>query len=89
MLIAALRAGVNWNKLDQQLYAHKINLPVLLIAGTADTTIPIALADSFASRVKTIDYRRLEGVEHVEGWNQNATAYEGWLRAFLQKVAPL
>jgi hypothetical protein len=89
MMIAALRAGINWKNLDQRFYADTINLPVLLIAGTADTTIPIALVDSFANRVKTIDYRRLEGVEHVEGWNQSAAAYEGWLRAFLQKAAPL
>jgi uncharacterized protein len=86
MLVARLRSGINWRMLDQRLDASKIDVPVLLFAGTADTTIPISLVDDFAGKVPNIEYHRNEGVEHVESWNHNPEVYEAQLRAFLQKV---
>jgi uncharacterized protein len=61
-------------------------VPVLLFAGTADSTIPITLIDNFASKVPDIEYHRLEGVEHVESWNHNPEQYETRLREFLQRI---
>jgi uncharacterized protein len=86
MVVAWLRSGINWQSLDQRLLAPSINVPVLLFAGTGDTTIPIALIDEFASKVPDIEYHRLEGVEHVESWNYNPEQYETWLREFLRKM---
>jgi pimeloyl-ACP methyl ester carboxylesterase len=86
MVVARLRSGINWQSLDQRALAPNINVPVLLFAGTADSTIPIALIDEFASKVPDIEYHRLEGVEHVESWNHNPEQYEMWLREFLQKI---
>jgi uncharacterized protein len=86
MLVARLRSGIAWPSLDQRSTAPSINVPVLLFAGTGDTTIPIALVDNFASNVPDIEYHRLENVEHVESWNHNSEQYEAWLRDFLQKI---
>jgi uncharacterized protein len=85
MVVARLRSGINWQALDQRLTASQIDVPVLLFAGVADTTIPIALVDEFASNVPNIEYHRNEGVEHVESWNHNPEVYEAQLKAFLQK----
>jgi uncharacterized protein len=86
MFVARLRSGIHWQDLDQRIDAANIDVPVLLFAGTADTTIPVALVDDFASRVPDIAYHKNEGVEHVESWNHNPEVYEAQLRAFLQKV---
>ncbi len=86
MVVARVRSGINWPSLDQRSLAPNINVPVLLFAGTGDTTIPIALIDEFASNVKDIDYHRLENVEHVESWNYNPEQYETWLKEFLQSL---
>lgn len=89
LLIARFRAGVNWQALDQRRTAAQINVPVLLIAGTADGTVPIALVDEFAALIPDVEYRRLNGVEHVEAWNQTPDAYGAWVRSFLSENAPL
>jgi uncharacterized protein len=86
MIVAKLRSGINWQSLDQRLTASQINVPVLLFAGTADSTIPIALIDEFASKVPDIEYHKNEGVEHVESWNHDPEQYEAWLKAFLRKL---
>lgn len=89
LLVARFRSGIDWRNLDQRRYASQLSIPVLLIAGSGDSTIPISLVDEFAANVATIEYRRLTNVEHVEGWNQNPAAYESWVRNFLLQVAPL
>jgi uncharacterized protein len=86
MFVARLRSGINWQSLDQRTLAPNISVPVLLFAGTADSTIPIALIDEFAAKVPDIEYHRLEDVEHVESWNHNPEQYETWLKEFLQRI---
>jgi uncharacterized protein len=86
MFVARLRSGINWQSLDQRSIAPNISVPVLLFAGTLDSTIPITLIDNFASKVPDIEYHRLEGVEHVESWNHNPEQYETRLREFLQRI---
>ena len=89
LLVARFRAGIDWQTLDQRRTAAQIAIPVLLIAGAADSTVPIALVDEFAAQVSDIEYRRLNGVEHVEAWNGTPEAYEGWVRNFLLAKEPL
>ncbi len=85
LLLAHWRSGINWEKLDQRTFAAQIKLPVLLFMGTADSTIPVKIVDDFAAAVPTIDYVRLNDVEHVEAWNVDPAAYSQKLIAFLQK----
>lgn len=82
--VARLRTGIRWRELDQRRYADKLEVPVLLIAGTGDTTIPITLIDDFAAKVPVVSYHRLEGVEHVEAWNSDPARYEAWVSDFLR-----
>ena len=84
LFMARLRSGIDWKELDQRRYADQLEVPVLLITGTADDTIPVSLVDEFAERVRSpITYLRLDGAEHVEAWNRYPTEYEGAVREFL------
>lgn len=87
LAVAAWRSGLRFSALDQRLSAHRIAVPVLLIAGTDDRTVPIETVDGFAERLAgEVSYRRVEGADHVEAWNRDPDAYEGWVRAFLSEV---
>jgi len=83
MMVASWRSGIRWQELDQRTFAPTIQQPVLLLGGTADSTIPIELLDEFAQRLPQVVYHRLVGVEHTEGWNQDPEAYQGWVKEFL------
>lgn len=89
LLVGGWRTGVDWSDLDQRRFAPDLQVPVLIIAGTADSTIPIETVDAFAAAVASpLRYERLEGVEHVEAWNAFPERYEGWVREFLAPWAP-
>jgi pimeloyl-ACP methyl ester carboxylesterase len=88
LFVAGLRSRVDFTARDMRRVASEIDVPVLLIHGTADRTIPISLSDAFSSRVSgPIEYRRLNGVEHVEAYNHMPEAYQRWVRQFLQAHA--
>jgi len=87
LFVAGLRTGVDYGSLRQYLSAATIAVPVLLIAGEADTTVPIAAIDRFSQAVASpLTYVRLPGVEHVEAWNHGPAAYAEWLRLFLASL---
>jgi pimeloyl-ACP methyl ester carboxylesterase len=87
LLVAGLRTGVDYGSLRQYLSAANIAVPVLLIAGEADTTVPITAIDRFSQAVAApLTYVRLPGVEHVEAWNHDPAAYAEWLRLFLASL---
>ncbi len=90
LFVARLRAGIDWNALDQRRTAADLKVPLLLIAGSGDTTIPVTLTDDFVARLQVpVEYHRLDGVEHVEGWNHDPDAYQGWVGAFLARLEPV
>ena len=87
--VAGLRSGVDFGALDQVRSAPELDLPLLLIHGTADSTVPVGLSDEFAGRVTgPLEYRRLPEVDHVEAWNRHPDAYQRWVRSFLQEHVP-
>lgn len=82
--IAGWRAGVDFAALDLRRRASAVDLPVLLIAGADDGTVPIGLVDELAAALPSPPtYLRLDGVEHVEGWNAGPDRYEAEVRTFL------
>ncbi|HLU83661.1 MAG TPA: hypothetical protein VKZ43_09685, partial [Trueperaceae bacterium] len=73
-----------FQQLRQARSAASIPVPVMVIAGTADDTVPIAAVDMFVDSVLTpLTYHRLEGVQHVEAWNHDPQRYATWLSAFV------
>lgn len=87
LFVAGLRTGVDYGSLRQHASAGGIHVPVLLIAGEADTTVPISAIDRFAQAVAApLSYMRLPGVEHVEAWNKGPATYAEWLRLFIASL---
>ena len=95
LFVAGLRTGEDFSQLRQARSAASIPVPVMVIAGTADDTVPIAAVDRFTEAVLTpLTYHRLDGVQHVEAWNHDPQRYAQWLGAFigslqLRAVAPV
>lgn len=84
LLAARVRTGVDFGALNQVATARSLTLPVLLIAGTSDSTVPVEAVDAFAAAAgPNLVYFRLDGVEHVEAWNHDPTAYEEAVRSFV------
>jgi pimeloyl-ACP methyl ester carboxylesterase len=48
MVVSELRAGISFDALDQVARAAELTVPVLLIHGTEDSTVPIATSEAFA-----------------------------------------
>ncbi len=87
LLVARFRTGVDFGALEEAESAPRISVPVLLIAGEDDSTVPIQAVDAFAAAVRSpITYIRLAGVEHVEAWNHDPAKYAHWLREFVQSL---
>ena len=85
--VAGWRTGVDFGSLDLRRLAPEVEVPVLLIAGEADTTIPVATVDAFADALPLLyAYLRLPDVEHVEGWNAVTDRYEEAVAEFLAVV---
>jgi uncharacterized protein len=87
-LITSLRFGIRWRDIDYLSKADSLRAPILLFHGTRDTTIPVAASDELAARRRDLvfNYIRIDGVEHVESWNHDPSAYERRLGEFLSFV---
>ncbi len=86
--IAGLRYGVNWGEvdyLDRRL--DDLAVPVLVLHGTADGTVPIALSREMADRrpdvVRLVEF---PGADHVRGWNVDRDRYQAEVAAFLEQI---
>ncbi len=87
LLVARLRTGADFAQLRQARTSRSLPAPLLLIAGEDDTTVPIAAIDEFAANLLSpFEYKRLEGVEHVEAWNHGPLRYQQWLADFIASL---
>lgn len=86
--IVRFRTGLRWDRFDQVERAGSLTVPVLLIHGDADTTVPVATSDDFAaSRPDLVTYVRVPGAGHVEGWTVDQPGCTAALRSFLRGLA--
>ncbi len=86
--LATLRFDIDWRELDQVERAAEFDVPVLLMHGSDDGTVPVASSDAFAAaRPDIVDYERFQGAEHVRLWNEDPVRYETAVVGFLDEVA--
>ncbi|HEX7000192.1 MAG TPA: alpha/beta fold hydrolase [Trueperaceae bacterium] len=85
LLVAGWRTGTNFSDLVQANDAAGVAVPVMVVAGAADTTVPIESVDAFVAALRVpVTYHRLDGVEHVEAWNVvGQQRYTSWVAEFL------
>lgn len=87
--LASFRFGVEWTRLDQVSNADQINRPVLVLHGTADEFVPVAVAEQFSAALGDLaTYRPFVGGVHNALWNLDQAGYRGAIRSWLAAVDP-
>jgi hypothetical protein len=81
---AALRFGIDWGALDYIARADELEVPVLVIHGTADTTVPLETSQRFGvARPDLVTLVQVPDAEHVRSWNVDPSSYERRVLEFL------
>jgi uncharacterized protein len=84
MALAGARRQIDWRGLDHLDDPVRYTLPTLLLHGTGDLTVPVALSDAFAAaRPDVVTYHRVPDAGHVRTWNHDRHGCEEALRGFL------
>jgi uncharacterized protein len=82
MAIAGARGGIDFRSLGS--FDGIEPVPVLLIHGDADTTVPVELADALAATApEVVTYLRVAGAGHLRAWNLARERFEGAVTGFL------
>ena len=82
--LLAWRTGLDFAQFNQLQHETSLQVPALLIQGTADTIVPPGLADAFArARPRLVTYLRVAGADHVSAMDTDPGAYRAALARFL------
>jgi uncharacterized protein len=84
--IAGWRYGVDWGSLDYLHRAGKLQAPILLFHGSADTRVPVATSDQLARLGHDVTYVRVAGADHLDSWNLEPARYDRAVQAFVERV---
>jgi fermentation-respiration switch protein FrsA (DUF1100 family) len=85
--ISALRFGVDWGVIDYVSKADLLRVPVLVIHGPEDTTVPFSTSERFAAaRPELVTLVPVIGAEHVRSWNVNPDGYERRVVEFIDRL---
>jgi pimeloyl-ACP methyl ester carboxylesterase len=85
--VVRLRSRIDLARLDQVNHADEFDVPMLLVHGSGDATVPVTSSDAFArARPDLVTYVRPDGVGHVQGWNTDPAGYENAVAAFLSAL---
>ena len=83
-MLASVRFGVNWNAMDYLSNANEIDVPVLLIHGEADDTVPVETSIEFANTIPhLVDLHTYAEVGHVAVWNWYPQEYNKLIKEFI------
>ncbi len=86
--IVALRTGLRWERLNQVSRAAELAVPMLIIHGDADETVPAVTSAAYAAaRADLVTYLQVPGAGHVEGWTSDRDGCGEALRTFVGRFA--
>ncbi len=81
--VVRARTGIELDTMDQVEHADRLDVPVLLVHGENDSTVPVESSDTFAdARADLVTYLRTDA-EHVQSWNVDPERYESAVTDFL------
>ncbi len=73
----ALRADINWGTFDYLDRSEALSMPVLVIHGTEDTTVPIDTSRQLAElRSDLVRFIAVDGAGHVASFNSDPASYQ-------------
>jgi fermentation-respiration switch protein FrsA (DUF1100 family) len=85
--MASIRFDVDWAAADYLPEAHLLSVPMLVIHGTDDQTVPFQVSeDLVAARPDLVRLFIVPGAGHVRGWNVGPQPYERAVSDFLSDV---
>jgi fermentation-respiration switch protein FrsA (DUF1100 family) len=86
--IVVLRTRLRWERLNQVSRAGELTVPVLIVHGDADETVPATTSETYAAaRPDLVTYLPVPGAGHVEGWTSDRDGYGEALRTFVERFA--
>ncbi len=78
------RAGVDYEALNQTAHADEFDVPILVLHGTDDGTVPISVTAAFArARPDIVTFERFQGAGHVTAWNSFPGRYRQAVARFI------
>ncbi|MDX1659423.1 MAG: alpha/beta hydrolase [Nitriliruptorales bacterium] len=87
LALASALTGVAWDDVNHLEDPARFTTPKLLIHGTDDDVVPVALGDALANaRPEIVTYLRVPGAGHVRSWNTDPSRYEAAVERFLEQV---
>jgi alpha-beta hydrolase superfamily lysophospholipase len=87
--IVAVRTGLRWERLNQMRRAAELAVPVLIVHGDADETVPAVTSGAYAAaRPDLVTYLPVPGAGHVEGWTSDRDGCGEALRTFVGRFVP-
>jgi uncharacterized protein len=82
MALAGARGAIDFRSLGS--FDGIEDVPVLLVHGEDDATVPVELADALAATApEVVTYLRIAGAGHLRAWNHARTEVEAAVEAFL------
>jgi alpha-beta hydrolase superfamily lysophospholipase len=85
--VAAWRYGIDFDGADYSEVAQGLTVPVLIVQGDADTTVPASVSVDFASGASGVTLELFEGAGHQLAWNVDRDRYQRLLGDFLATTA--
>lgn len=87
-VISELRFGIEYDELDYVPAAGRLKVPILVLHGTADRTIPVGvsrrLLETAGANLRLVEFK---GAAHVESWNTDPARYEREIVRFVSDAA--
>jgi pimeloyl-ACP methyl ester carboxylesterase len=85
--IAGWRYGVHWAQVDYLRDTDWVRVPVLILQGESDLTVPITdSAQLVTEQPSRVRLDRFPVAGHVESWNADRTRYETEVAGFLARI---
>lgn len=91
MALSSTRFGIDWAGIDYSERAAELGVPMTIVQGTGDTTVPAQVNIDFAQKVNAetaglVDLRLFDGVAHTTIWNADREAYTNILTGALART---
>jgi len=86
MALAGARARIDWRSLGS--FADLTEVPLLLVQGDLDLTVPVELADALAEALPDlVTYLRVAGAGHLTAWNLARESVETAIETFVDALS--
>ena len=85
--VAALRFGIDWQRMNYLNRASELQAPILVLHGEADDLVPAPISHALLrARSDIVRYVGFPEAAHARSWNLDCARYESAVSDFLQEI---